>query len=131
MEPNVIDKDIILSTLYLAFALKIFVFILGFFTIGMGYKLIRDGVKGNFNFTTDIKGMKGALQSSSPGLLFVLLGVGLIAYAMFVKKGADLQETATPVQPQQEINATDAQNTEGNDGINLDAIDTSMNVHQL
>jgi hypothetical protein len=82
-------------TLVMAFALKIIVFILGFLTIKMGNALLRDGIKGEFKFSTETKGIKGALESGSPGLLFVLLGIILIGYAMFVKKGVDLSEYKT------------------------------------
>lgn len=80
------DKHFLLQIMMMFFALKAVVFLLGFLTIKMGHTLIRDGVKGSFTFTTEAKGLKGALQSSSPGLLFIVLGVGLIAYAMWLKQ---------------------------------------------
>ena len=91
-ESPILDKDILIYTLIMAFSLKITAFVLGFLTIKMGNSLIRDGIKGGFKFSTEAKGMKGALESSSPGLLFILLGVVLIGYAMFVEKGVDLKE---------------------------------------
>ena len=80
------DREFLIQLMLMFFAMKAIVFVLGFLTIRMGHSLIRDGVKGNFTFTTEAKGIKGALQSSSPGLLFILLGVGLIAYAMWLKQ---------------------------------------------
>lgn len=81
------DRVFLFQLMLMFFALKTIVFILGLLTIKMGHSLIRDGVKGNFTFTTEVKGIKGALQSSSPGLLFIVLGVGLIVYAMWLKQG--------------------------------------------
>lgn len=99
-----IERDLALYTLLLAFALKIVVFILGFLTVKMGNALLRDGIKGGFRFSTDVKGIQGALESGSPGLLFVLLGVILIGYAMFVSKGVETipyhpEQTAQPPAP--------------------------------
>ncbi len=67
-------------------AMKIVVFILGFLTIRMGYKLISSGVEGKFKFAAEIGGVKADLASMSPGLLFVLLGVMLIGIAVYVDK---------------------------------------------
>lgn len=69
---------------------KIVCFVLGFFTIKLGHQLIRDGVKGEFTFSADYKGAKGGLVSSSPGLLFLLLGILLIGYAMGTEKTVSL-----------------------------------------
>jgi hypothetical protein len=70
-------------------SMKIFCFLIGYLTIRLGYKLIESGVKGEFKFSANYHGIKGGLVSSSPGLLFVLLGVGLICYAMYVNKTYD------------------------------------------
>ncbi|MES2457390.1 MAG: hypothetical protein V4594_17670 [Bacteroidota bacterium] len=75
--------------------IKILCFILGYRTIKLGYQLMRDGIKGEFNFSGDYKGMKGGLASSSPGLLFLLLGICLIAYAMAVDKTISMSAKAT------------------------------------
>jgi len=73
--------------------MKIICFILGYLTIRLGYKLINSGVKGEFKFTGSYHGIKGGLISSSPGLLFVLLGVLLIAYAIGVNKNFTSSKT--------------------------------------
>ena len=62
----------------------------------MGYKLIHSGVKGDFKFSTKIAGVKADLASVSPGLLFVLLGVMLIGYAMYVEKTVELKSSNNP-----------------------------------
>ncbi|KOS07947.1 hypothetical protein AM493_19215 [Flavobacterium akiainvivens] len=70
--------------------IKIVCFTLGFFTVKLGYQLIKDGVKGEFKFSADYKGLKGGLVSSSPGLLFLLLGILLIGYAMGTEQAVSL-----------------------------------------
>jgi hypothetical protein len=78
----------------LSFALlilmKIVVFILGYLTVRLGHQLIASGVKGEFKFAAELAGVKADLASVSPGLLFVLLGVLLIGYAVSVDKRVDL-----------------------------------------
>ena len=71
--------------------MKIVCFILGYLTIRLGYKLIASGVKGEFKFSASLGGVKADLASISPGLLFVLLGVFLIGYAIYVKKEVNLK----------------------------------------
>ena len=66
--------------------MKIVVFILGYLTIRMGYKLISSGVEGKFKFAAKLGGLKTDLASVSPGLLFVLLGVMLIGIAIYIDK---------------------------------------------
>lgn len=66
--------------------MKIVCFILGYMTIRLGYQLIASGVKGEFKFSANVGGAKADLASVSPGLLFVLLGVFLIGYAIYVEK---------------------------------------------
>lgn len=66
--------------------MKIVCFILGYLTVRLGYQLIKSGVKGEFKFSASFGGSKADLASVSPGLLFVLLGVGLVAYAIGVDK---------------------------------------------
>lgn len=74
------------STNALLVLMKIVCFVLGYLTIRLGYKLIDSGVKGNFKFSASLGGAKADLASVSPGLLFVLLGVFLIGYAIYVDK---------------------------------------------
>lgn len=76
--------------------LKIVCFILGYLTIKLGYRLINSGAKGQFKFSAKIGSIKGNLVSVSPGLFFVLLGVMLIGYAMYVEKGVEQQLTYAP-----------------------------------
>lgn len=70
--------------------MKIVCFILGYLTVRLGYQLVASGVKGEFKFSADLVGLKADLVSLSPGLLFVLLGVLLIGYAVFVDKSVDV-----------------------------------------
>lgn len=80
-------------------SIKIICFILGYKTIKLGHNLMREGIKGEFNFSADYKGFKGGLISSSPGLLYVLLGILLIGYAMGVRKTVSM-ESQVPIQNQ-------------------------------
>lgn len=71
--------------------MKIVCFILGYLTIRLGYQLISSGVKGEFKFSANLGGAKADLASVSPGLLFVLLGVSLIGYSIYVPKGVKME----------------------------------------
>ncbi len=71
--------------------MKIVCFVLGYFIVRLGYKLIASGVKGEFKFSAGLGGVKTDLASVSPGLLFVLLGTALIGYAIYVDKGTHLE----------------------------------------
>jgi len=87
-------KDIVFWQYLISFALvvvmKIVCFVFGYLTIHLGYRLIASGAKGEFKFAASLGSFKGNLVSVSPGLLFVLLGVLLIGYALFVEKGVDM-----------------------------------------
>jgi len=72
--------------------MKIVCFVLGYLTIRLGYKLIDSGAKGEFKFSGKLGGLKADLFSASPGLLFVLLGVFLIGYAIYVEKPLEMKE---------------------------------------
>src|SRR5262245_55926091 len=66
--------------------MKPVVFVLGSLTIRLGYNLVRSGVQGDFKFSAKLAGAQADLASISPGLLFVFLGVSLIAIAIYVDK---------------------------------------------
>ncbi|MGI4758083.1 MAG: hypothetical protein ACRYGF_14690 [Janthinobacterium lividum] len=89
MGPNTTPMNAVMFNLLLLFLLKSLCFLLGYLTVRLGYGLIRDGAKGDFTFKADLAGFKADLASVSPGLLFVLLGIGLIGYAMAVNKVVD------------------------------------------
>ncbi|CBJ38818.1 protein of unknown function [Ralstonia solanacearum CMR15] len=78
---------LIIANLLLLFALKALCLLLGYGIVRIGASLLREGVRGEFKFHGSLPGAKGDLMSASPGLLFLLLGVWLIAFAMWVKKG--------------------------------------------
>lgn len=88
-------EDIVFWHYIISFALlvlmKIVCFILGYLTIRLGYLLIASGAKGEFKFKASLGTFKGNLVSVSPGLLFVLLGVMLIGFALFVEKAVDME----------------------------------------
>ncbi|MCP4580089.1 MAG: hypothetical protein GY839_00615 [candidate division Zixibacteria bacterium] len=92
-----------LITIALIIFMKVVCFILGYLTIRLGYNLISSGVKGEFKFSTSLGGVKADLASISPGLLFVLLGVFLIAFAIYVKKEAYLEKIPSSNLEEQEF----------------------------
>ena len=90
MEPA---QAIMIYGLTTVFVLKLVCFVLGFLVVRIGAGLLRDGITGSFTFKTELNGAKADLASASPGLLFVLLGVALIGYAMWVAKDSSYRET--------------------------------------
>lgn len=80
----------------LVFALKLTCFGLGYLVVKIGAELLREGVKGEFKFKTSLVGPKADLTSASPGLLFLSLGVALIAYAMWVSKVIEIESRSPP-----------------------------------
>jgi hypothetical protein len=87
---NLDEYSIVVISIVCNAIIKGVCFLLGYKTVKLGYQLMVDGVKGEFNFTSDFKGIKAGLISSSPGLLFLLLGIFLIGYAMGVTKTVSL-----------------------------------------
>lgn len=51
-------------------------------TIYLGYRLILFGTTNSFNFTSDLKGWKLGLASTSPGLFLVLCGAAICLYVV-------------------------------------------------
>jgi len=74
-------------SLFLIVLLKVVCFILGYLTVRLGYLLISSGAKGEFKFSARVSGASADLVSVSPGLLFLLLGIFLIGFAINVDKG--------------------------------------------
>ena len=79
-------EALVVTNLVLLLVLKLVCFLLGYGVVRLGAELLREGVKGEFKFKGSFVGAKADLISASPGLLFLLLGVALIAYAMWVPK---------------------------------------------
>jgi hypothetical protein len=89
MPPMPIETQALIAylvSLALVILMKCLCFILGYLTIRLGYQLIASGVRGEFKFAASLAGAKADLVSLSPGLLFVLLGVLLIGYAVYLEK---------------------------------------------
>jgi hypothetical protein len=74
-------------SLFLVVVLKVVCFILGYLTVRLGHQSISSGAKGEFKFSARLSGTGADLASASPGLLFILLGIFLIGFAMYVDKG--------------------------------------------
>lgn len=91
------DQYVLLLSNFMVMFMKIVIFIVGYLTVRLGYNLLLAGVKGEFKFSAKIGGSKADLASVSPGLLFVLLGVVLIGYALTVDKDYSMQTTAAAI----------------------------------
>ena len=85
---------LVLTHLILVFLMKLTCFVLGYLVVRLGYELLVAGIRGKFKFKTEVSGFKADLRSVSPGLLFVLLGVLLIGYAIFVPKVGEFEVPA-------------------------------------
>jgi hypothetical protein len=108
MNSDLTTNQLILINLILLFLLKVLLLLLGFLTIRIGSKLVREGVKGEFKFNTEAEGYKAALESGSPGLLFVLLGSILLGYGIYVKKDIPHKTKTKTTQQKNESNASDS-----------------------
>jgi hypothetical protein len=64
-------------------------------TIYLGYKLLVQGVKGEFKFNTEMQGVKADLVSASPGTFFVLLGVIVLITAIQTKYSIPIGQKAS------------------------------------
>lgn len=70
----------------LIFLLKVTCLVLGYLVVKLGHGLLTSGVKGEFKFQAEWSGLRADLASASPGLLFLLLGILLMGYAIGVSK---------------------------------------------
>lgn len=98
-------------SLSLVILMKICVFFIGYCVIRLGYKLLILGVKGEFKFKSQLGSLKTDLVSVSPGLLFVLLGVILIGYAIFIDKPVESFYPEPSSVPKVEIPGNDLGNS--------------------
>jgi hypothetical protein len=85
-----------LLTITYTFLLKVICFVIGFAVVRIGADLLREGVKGDFNFSANLTGAKADLVSASPGLLFLLLGIVLVGYAMWLPKPVTAADGPAP-----------------------------------
>ena len=65
-----------------ALTAKLAMLIIGYKVTKLGHDLLVKGVTGEFKFSGSYNGAKGDLISASPGLLFLLLGVVVLAVAI-------------------------------------------------
>jgi hypothetical protein len=78
LDPNLLS---IVNTIAVLLA-EITTLVVGYLLVRLGFELIRDGAKGDFNFTGDLRGIKLGLASVSPGTLFALLGAVVIVVTL-------------------------------------------------
>lgn len=86
------------ATYYLMTIVPILLFKLALLWAGvsivrMGYELLLRGVTGEFKFQGGFSGAKADLVSASPGLLFALLGVVLLAIGALSDKPFSMETT--------------------------------------
>ncbi len=68
-------------------AIKLTAMIAGYKIVALGHDTLVKGIKGEFDFSGDAgQNNRVTLKSTSPGLLFVLLGSLLIGWSIFVDK---------------------------------------------
>lgn len=84
----------------LIWSLKITALVLGYLCVRLGHHLISSGVKGEFEFTAKGFGAHTALKAVSPGLLFVVLGVALMAYSVSVEKIVTVESSSISAAPE-------------------------------
>jgi len=85
-------------------AIKLTAIIIGYKIVALGHDTLVRGLKGEFEFSGSDGGRGLKLKSSSPGLLFVLLGSLLVGWAVFVEKPIEyswIEETTTHGQQKQ------------------------------
>lgn len=90
------EPHVLLFSNLMVMTMKVTIFIVGYLTVRLGYNLLLAGVKGEFKFSASFGGSKADLASVSPGLLFVLLGVLLIGYALTVDKPYKMISSEAP-----------------------------------
>lgn len=93
-----------LITVLSILSFKLAVLAVGYLITKMGYDLLLKGVTGEFKFKGSISGAKADLVGASPGLLFLLLGVFLIGFAVFKDKPFS---TSTSPEVSLEVNANE------------------------
>ncbi|MTV52539.1 hypothetical protein [Pseudoduganella buxea] len=76
--------------------IKLTAMIAGYKIVCLGHDSLVRGLKGEFVFTGTVGKERGLmLKGASPGLLFVLLGSLLIAWAMYVDKPISWEKITT------------------------------------
>ena len=90
---------LVVVAMILGISLKVICFLFGYLIVKIGAQLLRDGVTGEFKFKTEFPGLKGDLASASPGLLFLVIGAGLIGYAMYLPKSIEYETVDAPPPP--------------------------------
>lgn len=115
--PASIDEPIIvliaaIAHMFSVLALKITAFIIGYKIAKLGYDTLIKGITGDLDFGfSSGKAISARLKSASPGTFFVLLGVALIAWGLFVDKPFEselldkVKQKGTQTEQQQKVTA--------------------------
>lgn len=94
MELEIGERVMLIIASSMVIFFKLVVIILAYKTIKLGYDLLLRGVKGDFQFSSEISGYKADLRSASPGLLFVVLGCAIMAIAIVEKFPQEIVKTS-------------------------------------
>ena len=74
-------------SIFAVVAIKLTAMIAGYKIVALGHDTLVKGIKGEFDLSGSAGGSnRVTLKSTSPGLLFVLLGTLLIGWSIFVEK---------------------------------------------
>lgn len=76
---------LVFTNLMEIFLFKLVLVFVAYRIVLLGYKLLVDGVKGEFKFKSAAHGLKADLASASPGTFFLLLGVAILIAALVFK----------------------------------------------
>jgi hypothetical protein len=85
-----------LVSTFFVWAYKIATLILGYLFAKLGHDLFLRGVKGEFKFHAEMKGVKADLASASPGLFFILMGTVIVAVGLYKGLSIETLPATTP-----------------------------------
>jgi hypothetical protein len=79
-----------------AFVLEISVFLLGFIIVALGGMFVLAGVEAAYQLRVENDKVKTALETSSPGLVMISLGVFLVLFAVYIHSSFTFNITTEP-----------------------------------
>lgn len=91
MELEIGERAMLLVASSMVVLFKLVVIFIAYKIIKLGYDLLLRGVKGEFEFSSNINGVQADIRSASPGLLFILLGCMIIIVAVTEKFPQELE----------------------------------------
>lgn len=86
MDPVFTRELTLMLVIIAATCIRIVAFVIGYKVVVLGHDTMVRGIRGEFQLEAESSGQHLRLQSGIPGLLFVLLGSGIVLYAVFVRQ---------------------------------------------